>query len=101
MKKVIFVKLVIVYLVKIQLSEPRSVFKQGFVSQSCALEIPVVPRSPSLCVAMSVVTQASPPSFAQQMEREDTSGKGDQGGSHVGTWAAGGLPVTACPQLGL
>lgn len=82
---------------KWKFSCPRSVFGQGFlVSQNCKLEIPVVPRCPSPCVAVSGATQASPPSFAQQMERENTSGKGDQHGSHIGTWAAGVLPVAAC-----
>lgn len=76
----------------------RDVFEQGFpVNQNYNLEIAVVPRPPSLCLAVSGVTQASPPSFAQQTEREDTSGRGDQRGSCSGTWAA----VPARRPLGL
>lgn len=65
----------------------------------CESELPThnvhVAQTPSPYVTVSRGTQASP-SFAQQMEREDASGKGDQCGSCSGIWAAGVLPVTAC-----
>jgi len=40
------------------------------------------------------------PAVMCSADREDTGGRGDQRGPHVGTRAAGVLPVTACPQLG-
>lgn len=35
------------------------------------------------------------------MGREDSDGKGDQRGAHVGRWAAGVLPVATGLRLGL